>query len=279
MMYDGCRFAHAGRFVSSDPWIHPSVTIDTWEIIYVLEGNVYINENGTAYQVQPGEVLILQPGIRHEGSRHSRDVEFYWLHFQVSEPARLPDFLRNTHQMKLRDAYYVNLLSRQLMQYQRTGYPPEASDYLIRLILIELERQQTAASTEEDRDASMMDAWLTVNVRNLITVHEVARQFGYNDDYAARLYKKVYGISLKKAINERKLQEIKSMLLTTVTPLREVSEMFGFRDCKQFLKYFHYHEGITPTHFRTLYNKMYMNTNNDLRWQEVQEWEAQQKKE
>ncbi len=276
MMYDGCFSAQTGRFVSHDPWIHPAVTIDTWEIIYVLEGIVYIEEAGTEYQVHPGEVLLLRPEVFHQGSRHSSDVEFYWLHFHVPEKAKLPPFLMEVHQLKLRDAYYMNLLSRQLMQYAVTGYPAEACDYLIRLILMEVDRQRTAGSAEEARDATMMDRWLSANVRNCITVHEVARQFGYNDDYAARLYKKVYGVSLKKAINERKLQEIKSMLLTTVTPLRDVSAIFGFREYKLFLKYFQYHEGISPTRFRMLYNKMNMNTNNDIHWREVEEYEKSQ---
>ncbi len=276
MMYDGCFSAHTGRFVSHDAWIHPAVTIDTWEIIYVLEGMVYIEENGTEYTVGPGEVLFLQPGLPHKGSRHSSDVEFYWLHFHVPEIAKLPPFLQEWHQVKLRDAYYVNLLSRQLMQYAVTGYPTEACDYLIRLILMEIERQCTVGNAEETRDASMIHQWIGANVRNCITVNEVARQFGYSDDYAARLYKKIYGISLKKAINERKLQEIKSMLLTTVTPLREVSTIFGFQEYKHFLKYFQYHEGISPTQFRTLYNKMNINTNNDVPWQDVQKWEKQQ---
>ncbi len=278
MMYDGCFSAQAGRFVSHVPWIHPSVTIDTWEIIYVLEGTVYMNEAGTEYQVHPGEVLFLRPWVPHKGSRHSSNVEFYWLHFHV-QAEKLPPFLAEVHQLQLRDAYYVNLLSRQLMQYKVTGYPAEACDYLIRLILMEVDRQRTTGSAEEARDATMIDRWLTANVRNCITVHEVARQFGYNEDYAARLYKKVYGVSLKKAINERKLQEIKSMLLTTTTPLREVSTIFGFREYKLFLKYFQYHEGISPTHFRALYNKMNMNTNNDVHWWEVEKLRASQEDE
>ncbi len=279
MMYDGCYFTHAGRFVSQDIWIHPAITIDTWEIIYVLEGTVFMEEAGVEYEVGPGEVLFLRPGIHHKGSRPSNPVEFYWLHFHLPDPAALPQLLQESHQIKLRDAYYVSLLSRQLLQYAITEYPREACDYLIRLILIELDKQRTTGSAEEARDATMIDRWLTANVRNCITVHEVARQFGYNDDYAARLYKKVYGTSLKKAINERKLQEIKSMLLTTVTPLQEVSSIFGFREYKLFLKYFQYHEGITPTQFRALYNKMNMNTNNDIHWWEVDKFKESQEDE
>ncbi|MBQ7921176.1 MAG: helix-turn-helix transcriptional regulator [Clostridia bacterium] len=262
MFYEKLHYAYAGRFHSRKTWIHPRANIPTWEIIYVTAGKVCIEENGVRYALAPGEIILLQPDIPHEGYESSDDVDFIWMHFSAENCEDLPEPLENLHSLHLTDTYPVDLLSRQLLHYAESDqYPAEACDYLIRLILMEILRQKPHKDNDNSHAAAAMEQWINANLYHPVTVHEIASRSGYSDDHAERIYKKNFGVSMKKAITDKKMRNIKSVLLTSDLPLARISTMFGFGDCRQFLKFFRYHEGVSPTVFRRLYYKMHCNTN------------------
>ena len=55
------------------------------------------------------------------------------------------------------------------------------------------------------------------------------------------------------------MTHIKRLLLETEHTLAEVADMSGFTDYKLFLKFFRYHEGMTPTEFRKVYYSQHTN--------------------
>lgn len=262
MEYEGCQYESAGRFISRGVWIHPKRRITSHEIMYVTAGEVAIREDGTDYLLHRGDVLLLHSGRLHYGLRESENVEFYWLHFHMAPGVRLPTAVAGLHTCHLADAGYVDVLANQLIHYANTpDIPPEAADYLIRLVLMELVRQAKSGMNAESMQAVRIREWINANAHMPMTVRSVAEQFGYNEDYTNRLFRKYYGTSLKKTIDAEKMQAIKSLLLTTNCALKEIATSMGFADYKYFLKYFQYHEGVPPTQFRGMYYQTHMNTN------------------
>lgn len=262
MEYESCQYESAGRFISRGVWIHPKRRISSYEIMYVTAGEVAIREGNTDYLLRRGDVLLLRAGVPHYGLRESENVEFYWLHFHLAPKSTLPASLMDLHMVTLTDAGYVDVLANQLLHYANTpDVPAEAADYLIRLVLMELVRQKQRGMSAESMLAVRIREWINANAHMPMTVRSVAEQFGYNEDYTNRLYRKYYGMSLKKAIDAEKMQAIKSLLLSTNYALKEIATSTGFSDYKYFLKYFQYHEGVPPTQFRGMYYQTHMNTN------------------
>ena len=76
------RFSNMGLFDSDVDWIHPTVTIDSFELIYVVAGEIFLREDDTNYHLKKGELLLLDAGKEHGGTQlsHGR-TSFYWLHF------------------------------------------------------------------------------------------------------------------------------------------------------------------------------------------------------
>ena len=56
------KFSNMGLFSSKDAWIHPERIIDTFEIIYVVEGNFLMKEDDTIYELK---IKGLIPIIAH----------------------------------------------------------------------------------------------------------------------------------------------------------------------------------------------------------------------
>jgi len=243
-----------GKFVSGGSWIHPDRVIDSYEIIFVTEGEVYINEGGTDYCVRKGELLLLEPTVRHFGYRHSENVEFFWLHWYGEV-----DSLSSLKHKKLENTYCVMLYFRQLLTARIVKKGSEYIDYLTRLLLIDIALDKSLAPSANPVTEKAV-AWINANYRSAITELQVARYCKYNPDYLNRLFKSVYSKTVKQYINEKRMEYIKELMLCDNLPLKQIAERAGFTEYKYFLKFFKYHERITPTEFLKQHAYLYINT-------------------
>lgn len=252
-MFENVIKFSAGKFISKGEWKHPTRTNDSYEIIFVIKGPVYINKNNTEYILDANDVLLIEPGARHFGYQTNTNTEFFWLHYHtVSNP------LENIDHVILKNPYHIALYFRQLLEAQAMNKPQEIHDYLTRLILLELSINTQQASTNPI--AEKICAWIQANCNTHITTAEIANQFGYNADYISRVFKASFHKSIKQYIDETRIQFIKMLMLKHSPPLKQVAAMSGFTDYKYFLKFFKYHEGITPSEFYKQFAKLNINS-------------------
>lgn len=245
-MFENISHVSSGRFISRSEWIHPDRCIDSYEVMFVLSGRVYINEEGREYALEKNDLLILEPGRRHFGYKHSTDTSFYWAHFTGG--AEIPPEVKR---QSIATPYNLSVLFSQLLHYSFEGGSREAADYIIRLILIELYSDEDRS---ESRRVGAVAAWIKANADIPLRVADVSRHFGYNEDYLSRLFRAQKGRSVKEYIDGARISYIKNQLLTSGEPLRAIAAACGFSEYKYFLKYFKYHTGMTPTQFCRVYS-------------------------
>ena len=132
-------------------------------------------------------------------------------------------------------------------------------DALISVLLAELTRQSHKENDNTAPLAIRVREWVRINSDRRLDVGQIADHFGYNPDYLCRLIRANYGCSLKELIAEHKMNDIKKQLLNTDHTLLQIASDLGFADYKQFLKFFRYHQGMTPTEFRSVYYSTHTN--------------------
>ena len=257
-MYDQVKYIHGGKFISRGQWKHPDRVIDSTEIIIATKGKFYIQIGDIEHIVTQGDVIRLDSGVRHFGTRMSNsDVSFYWIHFSGALNDELPPVF--FHPESITQAEQI---ARQLLHYANTdGYPQEATECLLKVLLIELNAENLKSGAVNHRLFSTVKEWVRVNCDLPIKVSDVASQFNYNEDYLNRVFRQFHPKGLKSYIDEMKMQRIKNDLINETKPLTEIASKYGFSDYKYFLKYFKYHEGITPTKYRQIYYNVHTNTN------------------
>lgn len=248
-MLDDITYVYGGLFTSEGAWIHPTVTIDTTELIVMIKGDAYLQEEDCEYHLQPGDFLFFEPGKVHGGTQQSHEqVSFYWLHFHGHLP---PEFAGKTAALSERNR--VELQCRQLLHYANTpGCPVAAADYCLRLLLLEIDLQCRQPAGGTIRFSEICE-WIRINAERPLTSTDVASRFGYHEDYLAKLFRKNLQCSMKQYIIKTRLAYLKTQLLSTDFSLKEIAGQAGFREYKYFLKFFTIHEGMTPTAFRNLY--------------------------
>ena len=89
--YNGADFeaSIAGLFYTDKEWTHPKTSIETYEIVLVVNGTVYIEEDGERYTLHQNDLLVLDPKKTHGGFAASTGItSFYWVHFYTSDIMR-----------------------------------------------------------------------------------------------------------------------------------------------------------------------------------------------
>lgn len=248
------RFEYAGLFSSKDTWIHPDRTEETYEIIYVTSGKVFMNDEKLGeLLLEKGNLVILEPGVRHYGSRHSENVSFYWVHFHMDDGV-LPFDKRIFEKI---DSPY---LFKELLHY---AFLPESPGYMtssiLTRILCELCFVSDKMGNSSDMTAEKIYEWIRANASGALTAEKTAANFGFSPDHVTRIMKKNYGVGVKSLINTFVLSKAKELLANTEKYVKEIAYELEFDSDKAFIGFFKYHEGIFPSEFKDRFYKIHMN--------------------
>ena len=90
-------------------------------------------------------------------------------------------------------------------------------------------------------------------------VNKNGKLYGYNTDYIGKLFKSNFNISLKKYIDLQRLNLAKDLLMTTLKSVKQIAYEIGYTDENLFIKFFMYHEKMSPTVFRNKYFNTHIN--------------------
>ena len=242
-------FADMGLFDTKEPWLHPDVTVPTYEIVYVTEGEVHIAEGDNEYHLQRGDMLLLDADVNHRGIKQSFGrTTFFWLHYTVSNPAEL-----GFPKLSRPDEALVSAVLRELLHLSLT------SRKLAEITLARLLFECTQEKSQGNRRAYEIDEYIRLNSDKVLTVGQVAEHFSLSPDHVSRLLRSQFGFDGKTAIVKRRIHYIKSILMNTEKPIKLVADECGFEDENSFVKFFKYHEKTTPTAFRNRFYQIRMN--------------------
>lgn len=250
----GFSYVSSGLFKSSGEWIHPERITDTYEIIFVIKGKVYICEGEDEYTLCENDILLIDPDTYHRGVEKSSDVSFFWMHFKLSEP---PSMAKN---ITSGSPFVLKTLFSQLLHISNTpGYDSDSADLACAMILKEILFQNRNDALRESSLASEIKEWIRLNINKEINVLTVSQVFGYHENHISRVFKAAYGMGIKDYIIELKIRSAESLLQTTLYTIKQIALMTGFKSENHFIKFFGYHKKMTPSEYRNTFVNTHIN--------------------
>lgn len=243
-----------GEFHSSGEWLHPKRRISSFEMILVLNGTVFIAEESQEYILQKNQLLVLEPFKEHYGYKKvSEPTAFYWFHFFTDLEIPLKSYNGT-------DIYEIKLLLKKLLHIANTpDYSAAAADSAGYLIFEELSRISAEEHSTNQALTAQITEYIRNNIKSGITVSDIARNLGYNADYIGKYFKKNRGIGLKEYLAVQKIKLAKDLLLTTDMSVKQISRDLGYNEENLFIKFFIYHEKISPAAFKAKYCNTHIN--------------------
>lgn len=260
------RVSNAGLFISRGEGAHPSRTISSYELIFVQEGTLDIQEEGVPFQVGAGETLLLWPWRRHRGTApYPPRLSFYWLHFEALRQAGslLGECLSVPQHVKIhRPDHLISLFRRFLDDQETLGVQPLPAALLLALMLYEVSNSSRTVPVAGAGAvlAGRADALIRTSFHKPLSASAIARELHRNPDYLERVFRRAYGRTLTEAIHQRRVKHACRLLLEGRSTITRIAEQSGFNDVVYFRKLFKRLKGITPRAYRQMYAQQHINT-------------------
>jgi AraC-like DNA-binding protein len=261
-------------------WSHLTRTLYDYELMFVTKGTLYIMADNDQYEISDGEYIIMPPLVQQHGWKQS-NCAFYWLHFAQNEGKVM--FYNNDEctskeyricangQYRTRYLFLpmsgtvpsperMVILFKQLQDAEKRYQNKSYDDFYATSILLELKSQLspgsgTASGSKNNTLCDNIKDYIHWHLCEHVTVAEVAAYYGYNARYLTTLFKEVTGTSIKDYIISIKIEQAKALLASTDNPVSKIGYSLGFQDNHNFSKYFKKATGLTPSGYRTEFNK------------------------
>jgi AraC-like DNA-binding protein len=252
---------NAGYFVSRGRGVHPDRLLESYELIVVHQGEIHIREAETDFCIHAGESLILEPGLRHKGTRiFSPDLRFYWIHFEVDEARKSELGVPKT--CTLVRPHRMEELFRRFLDDQEAGelHPSQASLFVMQMLLQIATQRDSQPPLRISSLANRVEQYITTNYHQPICTTTIARMFNYNADYLGRVYRQAFGQTVTDAIHLRRSRQARSLLLGSDANISEIAVECGYDDVGYFRRIFRRFEDMSPSAYRKLHSRVHVNT-------------------
>lgn len=115
---------------------------------------------------------------------------------------------------------------------------------------VDFESVERNGHTVTTKSVQQMLQYIDDHFADDLTVDRLADVFHYTPGHIWRLFKDEIGLSPVEYINERRLSEAKTYLLTTDKSISAIAHEIGFRHASYFSQVFRKQSGLTPREYR-----------------------------
>ncbi|MFK7694524.1 helix-turn-helix domain-containing protein [Paenibacillus sp. HJGM_3] len=247
-----------------------------FDVLFIVRGTLHMTEEGQPYDIQAGQLLILEAGLEHWGHRScSEPTEIFWLHLRQEAPYRsipmesvswssmLPqgtdrDLVPNEQHVYLPKYAHVDMdgllpLLKEMVEIHRTLCRENAMLLHAKLAELLVRLQQGLRNKQVSRSMSMCEQLKKVlhrRFREPFDAGELERELHYNFDYAARCLKRHTGMSPLKYQHYLRIEEAKRLLRHSSMTVGEIGAQVGYADDNYFIRMFRRTAGLSPGAYR-----------------------------
>ncbi|WP_088104786.1 GH39 family glycosyl hydrolase [Halalkalibacter urbisdiaboli] len=245
------------------------------EILFVLEGELEIRVNQDNYQLRMGDLFLVNGNELHFinsmtalGKTQVLALQFDNRYFKKQGiDVEQKRFYLNSREVEegsmfiLDEIKYILANMMDLVLNRKNLYHLKIKIMLLDLVVILLEHFEVPTKTKKKRmedDQRLIEILQYMN-RHCIEAHiglqDIAKEFSLNPNYLSRYFKSNVGVSLKKYLDNMRLNKSLFTLRTTDETVTEIALKFGFPDSKAYYRVFKDVLGITPMQYREQYRQ------------------------
>lgn len=250
---------------------HPNRKMEKIHVfVFVVEGCIYVCENGVEYSVKKGSYLFLRKNNTHWGTKHYHPgTKWFYIHFYEAPTVigDKPEYNHLTQTSLIYEDVYDSKISfpihgeitnveymaaklQKLVSMYEQPLPMRplhlsiaAYQFFTELYSNQLEKNQEA--NKHYVVNQMID--LMRNSKHNLTGEEIAETLGMNYAYLSTLFKKQTGMSVKRFQNELLIEKAIEMFKKKEGNVSEVSDALGFSNPFYFSRVFKKVTGVPPT--------------------------------
>ncbi|TWJ73922.1 HTH-type transcriptional activator Btr [Bacillus paralicheniformis] len=246
-----------------------------FDLLYVIQGELFLTEDGDPHQIREGEYIILVPGLEHYGHQGCQDdTRYFWLHFQEPSYGFAQQGGENWTELKLKKgtfetptlyhlkiprkgkidqkAFIEQQFRRLIDDSAQNSDLPLRKQLLFEELLIHLQKEAFHIPSASERVASEAQHYIDRHYKEKLSMEQLSAALHYHQDYITRCMQKAFGITPGQYANKAKVFEAKRLLSSTNDKMSSIAEQVGIDDPTYFSKLFKQIEGISPVEYRKM---------------------------
>lgn len=264
------------------PWIHFHRNTDE-QILYVIKnGELHMKENGVEYVLRRGDMLLLEPGLDHEGTKKAT-CDYYYFHFKHPEMSAAAEqdpfslaksilledsggledetgyYFPKRHTLSDKNSFHqtMHAMNELLLLYRRKHYNRGLTALRFSELLIELSRDYFLHVLQNERGKgskavakvhALLD-FIHLHYTEKISSELIEREFESNYDYLNRIFKDITGQTITRYVNKVRIQHAQELIQATHMSFGEIGYLTGLNDPYYFSKVFKQFTGVSPAQY------------------------------
>lgn len=234
-------------------------TLNEYQIIYVTKGQGVFETMGRKYQVAPGSIMMVFPGVRHfykpvyEIGWMEHWVGFRGSHFNnlVKQGFISPE--NPFHEIGLQNNVlecFSNIVEE--VRDQKPLYQIKASSKILALLaeVLALERRK-AQPTHSEQLVERAKFVMEENIYDDIDLNNIGERLGVSTSHLNEVFKTYTSMTPYQYFIHIKMHMAKILLEKGDLSVKEVAFRLGFEDQYHFSKLFKSKTGIAPSRWKT----------------------------
>lgn len=228
-------------------------------IVHEHEWVLFLSDGGKTkiddevYEIHAGDLRLLKPGQTVNSVKFG---DVLVLHFKVSDNRKngLIESLPSIHHFENLDVkIYCDLFDRMLSEYVDGS---EVSQMLLKsrfydlLAFVFKSAKQNRGDKKESEYIEKAKDYINKNYALPLTLQSISASVNLHPNYFHKIFKNSLGITPREYLTKIRLNSAKSLLLSTVLSVEEISLKCGFDSASYFIKLFKKEYAITPALYR-----------------------------
>ena len=237
-----------------------------FQFFYVMDGTGYIYTNNLRYRAEAGKVFLCPPGFVHKsGTMKNESMRTIEVKLEIKDRYLYNELVNISGCIDVDPAEIRgNIESMVVKVMHRDTLSRDIINMEMSLTLLKILRQLKNKETEDavyyDSGimnftgtggifAKMLD-YINRNLHTPISLEDLAKLVGHDPAYLCRIFKREFGITPMKYINELKIIRAKELLMNSNMSITEISEHLGFNSVNYFSKCFKRKKNITAQGYK-----------------------------
>lgn len=220
----------------------------SFELIFLHDGEMFVSINGEHYQLQAGEAVLIFPhqihSIQSENSKHTLFIfsPHFIQSFYVDKSGKLPK--NNLFALTENCVTELSRFSSQSSKYELKGIL-----YTI-CGLFDRQREYYNVALSKENTLFQVLSYIEHHFKENCSVYEIAKNTSLNPDYLSRFFKQKLGISCKSYVNLRRLSYATYLLTNSSESCLACALDSGFSSLRSFNRNFKKHFGLSPMQYK-----------------------------
>ena len=263
--------------VTARPFVHQNRTLDYHVLVYILKGGMQIIEAGIAYELGPGELVLLKAGLHHWGERPCpAGTTWVYIHFHLDETldtvpfSPYSGFVRN-HEFVPSDYRYTIALPKsrrfalggplegklQALVDQYHASDPFRAGYINALLMQVLMDVHRGSGEDVPIDGGnrtlRLIRYLEEHMCEPFDARAVSRQMGLSYKYLNVMFQRETGMTALRYHTCLRMNEAARLLRETSLSVTEIADRLGYANVFYFSNVFKKLNGIPPRDYARNY--------------------------